>query len=347
MARGELTPALAVHSDMRPRVLIIPLIATAAALALANALAQIPAIAPSPSKTSVDADDLFTLSQTVFETYTVTDRWPEFARANRKPWEAFTARLDQIHVFGSLAEIADYEQESRTALVALRELPEFKDFADRLAAQLDETAPPPRETIITVGWPRARPQIHAQKRIGRTFYSDAHIPLYDIWVDILRDSPRPRRSQEFMPALKRIFADEGVPTELAWLAEAESMFNPRARSVTGARGLFQLMPDTAKEHGLRLRPNDERTDPHKNARAAAIHLRELHETFNSWPLALAAYNAGEGCVRRSLKANRSQTFAGIADDLPNETRLYVPRVLATLAVREGLDPIRLAALSKR
>jgi membrane-bound lytic murein transglycosylase D len=169
------------------------------------------------------------------------------------------------------------------------------------------------------------------------------VPMYDVWVTLLRDQPRPKRADEFIPDIKRIFAEEGVPEELAWLSEVESMFNPRARNRVGARGLFQFMPGTALEQGLRLRPYDERIHPQKSARAAAILLRRLHETFDSWPLALAAYNAGENRVRRTLQAGDATTFAEIADALPTETRLYVPKVLATLAVREGVDPAMLAA----
>jgi membrane-bound lytic murein transglycosylase D len=106
------------------------------------------------------------------------------------------------------------------------------------------------------------------------------------------------------------------------------------------------MPVTAKAQGLSLLPFDERTNPEKSARAAATLLKRLHGMFNSWPLALAAYNAGEGRVRRTLKAQDATTFAQIADALPSETRLYVPKVLATLAVREGLDPATLAAPQK-
>jgi membrane-bound lytic murein transglycosylase D len=167
--------------------------------------------------------------------------------------------------------------------------------------------------------------------------------MYAAWVDILRDQPPPRHADKFLPNIKRIFSAAGVPEELAWLPEVESTFNPRAYNPSGARGLFQFMPGTAREHGLKLQPLDERIDPEKSARAAASLLRHLHETFESWPLALAAYNAGEGCVRRALQAGDATTFAEIADRLPNETRLYVPRVLATLAVREGVTPAELNA----
>jgi membrane-bound lytic murein transglycosylase D len=147
--------------------------------------------------------------------------------------------------------------------------------------------------------------------------------------------------------LKQIFAEEGVPEELVWLAEAESSFDPRALNASGARGLFQLMPYTARERGLRLQPKDERDDPRKNARAAAVHLRHLFGKFDSWPLALAAYNAGEGYVRRSLKAADAQTYGEIAEALPLETRVYVAKTLALLVVREALDAQQLDALLGR
>ena len=80
-----------------------------------------------------------------------------------------------------------------------------------------------------------------------------------------------------MPRLRRAFAAEGVPPELAWLAEVESSFNPSARSPSGARGLFQLKADTARGLGLSTFLPDERTDPEKSARAAARKLRALRE----------------------------------------------------------------------
>ncbi|MBI3886809.1 MAG: lytic transglycosylase domain-containing protein [Opitutae bacterium] len=143
--------------------------------------------------------------------------------------------------------------------------------------------------------------------------------------------------------LRGIFSAEGVPPSLVWLAESESTFNPSARSPAGARGLFQLMPATARELGLSTTLPDERTDPEKSARAAAKMLRQLHQKFGDWPLALAAYNAGPGRVQRLLAANHAKTFAEIAPSLPTEARMYVPKVLATLEVRAGVTPEKLAA----
>jgi membrane-bound lytic murein transglycosylase D len=141
-----------------------------------------------------------------------------------------------------------------------------------------------------------------------------------------------------MPGLRRAFAAEGIPAELAWLAEAESSLNPNARSPTGARGLFQFMPETARSLGLSTFLPDDRANAEKCAEAAARYLRTLHGRFGSWPLALAAYNAGEGRVSRALTQKGAKDFAGVADALPAETRMYVPKVYALVALRTGVAP---------
>jgi membrane-bound lytic murein transglycosylase D len=103
------------------------------------------------------------------------------------------------------------------------------------------------------------------------------------------------------------------------------------------------MPDTAKAMGLGTFMPDDRTDPEKSARAAARYLRGLHAKFGEWPLAFAAYNAGEGRVARLLAAQRGKNFAAIAGALPAETRMYVPKVCATIATRAGVTPENIAA----
>jgi len=293
--------------------------------------------------------DLFSLGQTLFEAHAPPEIKKEFAFPTRAEWDAFAARLEKTRETGSLAELAAYEPEVRAALVALSALPEYKDYSDWLAERLDEivvakeaTTPPPKPPAPpTVPKPPTPDPGSAPPPLP--IPPSADIPMYDLWVSRLRDRPRPARADEFLTEIKAVFTGEGLPAELAWLAETESTFNPSAVSPAGARGLFQLMPVTAKAQGLSLLPFDERTNPEKSARAAATLLRRLHRMFDSWPLALAAYNAGEGRVRRTLKAQDATTFAQIADALPSETRLYVPKVLATLAVREGFDPFKLAA----
>lgn len=147
-------------------------------------------------------------------------------------------------------------------------------------------------------------------------------------------SPAPARARQLIPQLKAIFTSEGIPPELAWVAEVESRLDPDAASSAGARGLFQFMPVTAERFGLVSKGDDRRSEPEFSARAAARYLGMLYEKFGSWALALAAYNTGEGRVERLLSKHNANTFDEIAEFLPNETRLYVPKVMATLDARE-------------
>lgn len=157
------------------------------------------------------------------------------------------------------------------------------------------------------------------------------------WKRQFERRPIPTKAQSFVPKLKEIFIAEKMPPELVWVAEVESSFNPKARSPVGATGLFQLMKPTAQSYGLSTFLPDERTDPEKNARAAAKYLRHLHGRFGNWPLALAAYNAGETRVNGLLKNAKARDFQSIAPKLPAETQLYVPKCEAALQKREGIS----------
>lgn len=166
---------------------------------------------------------------------------------------------------------------------------------------------------------------------------NAYIRSQSTWTKKLRGRMKPEDAAFLIPVLKDAFEEEGVPAEWVWMAEVESSLNPQARSPVGAAGLFQFMPMTAKRYGLNLAPQDERLNPAKCAHAAARCLRALHGQFGSWPLTLAAYNAGDGRVSRLLKPDQPRTFDQVADDLPVETQMYVPKVLATIKLREDVD----------
>jgi len=114
------------------------------------------------------------------------------------------------------------------------------------------------------------------------------------------------------------------------VARVESRFNPLALSPKGARGMFQLMPDTARRFGLRVDAAvDERVDAGRAGVAAARYLNFLHGLFGDWKLALAAYNAGENRVIEAIRKSGSRDFYEISRRrlLPEETRLYVPKVI--------------------
>lgn len=235
----------------------------------------------------------------------------------------------------SFEELAAYEPQARAALVALRTLPGCEDDADWLEGRLDliETA----RVAVQPRLPTPIAPVPGPPAPGRF-----SMPYYELWVQRLHGRAPPANAAALIPGLRVAFAAEGVPAELVWMAEVESTFNPNARSPAGARGLFQLMPDTAKSLGLSTSLPDERADPAKSAGAAARWLRSLHAQFGDWPLALAAYNAGAGRVSRTLATKRATTFSEISPALPVEARLYVPKVLATIALRTGVSPDEIA-----
>ena len=137
---------------------------------------------------------------------------------------------------------------------------------------------------------------------------------------------------------KQVFAKHGLPPELVWMAEVESAWNPKAESPVGAKGLFQLMPETARSLGLVVNTqHDDRTDPQKNADAAARYLKQLHKRFGNWDLAVAAYNGGQGRVSRAIGSGDTG-FSAVSPKLPRETRMYVPKVFVTIGLRESVDP---------
>ena len=162
-----------------------------------------------------------------------------------------------------------------------------------------------------------------------------------VWSDITIVESWPTEARRRVPQLKPIFREEGVPEELVWVAEVESSFDPGARSPAGAAGLYQLMPETARAQGLSTFPFDQRYRPEKNARASARYLRALHRRFKDWPLALAAYNAGETRVASLMNRHRAKTVSDIARYRPAETQMYVPRIDALLQRREGRSLARL------
>ncbi|HEV2695663.1 MAG TPA: lytic transglycosylase domain-containing protein [Verrucomicrobiae bacterium] len=158
-----------------------------------------------------------------------------------------------------------------------------------------------------------------------------------MWVKRVAPRALPKAAAEVVPQLKPIFVSEQVPAELVWLAEVESEFNPSVESPAGALGMFQLMPATAKAYGLSLWPFDERKQTEPAAHAAAKLLHKLYGQFGDWRLAVAAYNCGEGRVAKTLAHYGTKSYEGIATHLPAETQMYVPKVEATVALREGVD----------
>ncbi|MFM2048703.1 MAG: hypothetical protein RI955_1251 [Bacteroidota bacterium] len=136
----------------------------------------------------------------------------------------------------------------------------------------------------------------------------------------------------YFQMIENIFAEEGIPTELKYLAYVESNYNPKATSRAGARGMWQFMRGTAVTYGLKVnRQVDERLNPEKSTRAAASYFKKLYNQYNNWHLAIAAYNCGEGLIDYAVnKANGANDFWEINKYLPRETRNYVPHFLGLM-----------------
>ena len=140
-----------------------------------------------------------------------------------------------------------------------------------------------------------------------------------------------KRSGRYRPMIFRILAEEGVPQELIYLAQAESGFLPRAVSYKSAVGMWQFIKDTGRLYGLAQTSfTDDRLDPERATRAAARHLRDLYEELGDWHLALAAYNCGTGCVERAVQKTAYADYWELRNRraIPVETTNYVPIILA-------------------
>jgi membrane-bound lytic murein transglycosylase D len=160
-------------------------------------------------------------------------------------------------------------------------------------------------------------------------FTGARRDVVNLWVG---------RSGRYLGMIREVLRSRGLPEELAYTAMIESGFNPLAVSRVGAKGMWQFMAATARRYGLRVdRWIDERLDPEKSTVAAAAYLKDLYNIFGSWPLAQAAYNAGEMRVIRAIRATGSSDFWALAETkhLHPETKNFVPAIHAATLIGEN------------
>jgi membrane-bound lytic murein transglycosylase D len=148
-----------------------------------------------------------------------------------------------------------------------------------------------------------------------------------------------RRKNVYFPIFEKHLAHYGLPDELKYLSIIESGLNPKAISRARAVGLWQFMYPTGRHYGLHADWYiDERMDPEKSTDAASRYLRDLYRMFNDWELALAAYNAGPGNVKKAIRrSGYKKTFWEIYPFLPRETRSYVPQFVAMIYTMNYLE----------
>lgn len=143
-------------------------------------------------------------------------------------------------------------------------------------------------------------------------------------------------SKYYFPMFEEVLDKHNLPLELKYLAIVESALDPRAKSPAGASGLWQFMFQTGKAFGLEANSYvDDRNDPVLSTEAASEYLSYLHNMFDDWDLALAAYNSGPGNVSKAIRrSGGSKNYWNIRPYLPRETANYVPAFLATMYIFE-------------
>lgn len=146
------------------------------------------------------------------------------------------------------------------------------------------------------------------------------------------------RSGRYLPMMKETFRQYDLPEDLVYVALIESGFNPYAYSRARAVGPWQFIKGTGRLYGLRInRWIDERRDPVKSTDAAARHLKDLYEHFNSWPLALASYNAGQRRIQHALQRARTNDYWDLQHTryIRRETKNYVPKFMAATIIAKN------------
>ena len=134
-----------------------------------------------------------------------------------------------------------------------------------------------------------------------------------------------KRARRYFPSIEKRLKEMGLPDDLKYVTITESALRPEAVSSSGAGGIWQFIPSTGERYGMRKnRSIDERFDFFKATEGALSYLRSLHEEFNSWLLAMAAYNAGENRVRKEIDLQKTRNYFYL--DLPLETERYVYKI---------------------
>ncbi len=217
----------------------------------------------------------------------------------------------------------------------------FTEATSERAAIDDVGDLPVGEGAPTADTRRLAEEVLAQESNDLTVeLNDAVLSCIDLYQGPLHEwfSSALARGGRYLPKIREVFASEGVPQDLAYVALVESAFKTGALSRAKAKGMWQFIADTGKRYGLAQDWwVDERSNPEKATRAAAKYLKELHDQFGDWNLALAAYNWGEGRVSRWMERTGAEDFWTLTESayMPQETRNYVPMIHAAIVVAKA------------
>jgi membrane-bound lytic murein transglycosylase D len=209
-------------------------------------------------------------------------------------------------------------------------VPEAGDESDRDEVVGDEPLESEGEAETDGGLPYDVPIVlNASVESHLDYFNTKSRDRFQLWLN---------RSGRYVPLMTQIFRENGLPEDLVFVSLIESGFNPYAYSRSHAVGAWQFMKGTGRKYGLRIdRYIDERRDVVKSTHAAAAYLKDLYAMFNSWPLALASYNGGEGRVGRAMKRTNAEDFWDLraTRHLHPETRNYVPKFMAATIIAKN------------
>jgi membrane-bound lytic murein transglycosylase D len=254
---------------------------------------------------------------------------PEGARSTPRLAAAFDQLLDRISALDVLAlREGDGFTETRTEPAAIDEL---------LTAATFDRPKPAATTRETVEADLARGNFDLEIPANEKVLS--YVELFQGRLHDFMEAGL-SRSLRYLPMIQDVFRKEGLPADLAYVPLVESAFKVTALSRVKARGLWQFMPGTGREHGLdQTWFVDERSDPEKATLAAATYLKTLRAFFDGdWNLALASYNAGPGRLQGAIRRAKTSDFWTLTSSskyLPRETREYVPMIMAATIIAKN------------
>jgi hypothetical protein len=216
-----------------------------------------------------------------------------------------------------------------------------KDLLERLKSLEESISKLSSEIKILEGYLKSlkiRPPISTYKLPQEVFLCGERIPLEDrnIWENLDREFLISlgneaqvllwmKRSRRYFPYIEEKLKDMGLPDDLKYITIVESTLRPEAVSISGAGGIWQFIPSTGEIYGMRKTKGlDERFDFFKATEGALMYLKKLYDEFQSWILAMAAYNAGENRIRKEIDSQRTRNYFYL--DLPIETERYIYKI---------------------
>ncbi len=211
--------------------------------------------------------------------------------------------------------------------------PSYASEPDATLEDVDDLDPAGQEALTRLQLPDFRCAVsrRAIKYVRFLTRSDRGRGLFESWL---------KRGGRYQEMVQQQLREWGMPEDLIWVAMIESGFDPRAKSPAGAVGMWQFMRSTGGVYGLTVdRYVDERMNPYRATQAAAHHLRDLHQRFGDWELALAAYNMGYEQLLMAIDLYGTTDFSELARQkaIPSETAAYVPKIVAAALVANNLE----------